>query len=126
MSIKISFEGRFQREFSNVTPHDIIIEGKHLYVKKHEIPCKETRIWDLFSLLEKETRHQYGELFITFSYDGDIKYCSKTSNDAVDYGLGRIFGSRSLYWQYLSKFTHSIPKDDTYYMGRYEDEVEYL
>lgn len=125
MSIRISFEGRCQQEFLDVTPHDIKIEGKHLYVKNCEIVCNKVLMWDLFRLMEKASRHKYGELFIGITHDGDIRYCDKTSDDAIDYGLRKMFGQKTFYWQYMTGFIKTIPTDDTHYIGRYEDEMEY-
>lgn len=122
MAITVEFDGRYRNKISNVSPNDIILKGKSLFVKGILIPAMPDRLYDLFSLLEKQTRYKYGKLSIALFANGDVEYQSTTSNSAAEYYADKILSAGvQRYYRGLAR-CNVIPSDDVYRIGKQEEE----
>lgn len=119
MPITVEFDGRFRRIIRGVSPSDVVLRGKKLYVQGIEIPVKDDRLYDVFYHLEKETRYKHGKSIIVILVDGEIEYASTTSNNTADYYANKIlgFGSNSPSYNNLPHSSGCVPKDDEYLKG---------
>lgn len=117
MSATIEFNGYYKNCFRNVSPTDICIKGKNLYIHNISIPIAEKRLFDVFFLLEKECGYKNGKIKFILLKSGDIKYASKVTDDTIAFFVERIFDSWEKY-EYLPKKTETVPDDDVYLIGR--------
>lgn len=126
MSITVKFDGKYQGTIHGVTPHDVKIIGKRLFVKGVIIPIKNNLIFRAFKVFEDAANSQCGTLYIEFRANGDVMYSNETSTHGVlDWGIGKILGFGSpKYWQHISNDGFSsAPDDDTYMEGKYKYEI---
>ena len=119
MPITVEFDGRFRRIIRGVSPRDIVIRGKRLYVQGVEVPIKEDRLYDVFFHLESEARYKHGKSIIAILANGEISCASTTSNNTADYFADRIlgFGSNNPSYSTLPHSSDRIPQEDEYRRG---------
>ena len=124
MAITVEFDGRFRKKISNVSPSDLLLRGKQLFVKGVQIPVMTDRLYDLFYLLEERTSYKHGKICVVLCANGDIKYHSKISNFTADYYVGKVmnFGTIPDYKELHRTYGKYGPTDDEYRVGGQDDE----
>lgn len=124
MAITVEFDGQFRKKISKVSPSDIVLKGKQLFVQEMQIPVISDRLYDLFYLLEEQTSHKHGKLCVALLSNGDIKYYSTASNMTADYLVGKIlnYGTIIDYQELYRRYGEYGPTDEEYRVGGQNDE----
>ncbi len=118
MGITVEFDGFYRNSFKNVSPEDIVLDGRTLIIKGTRVPVDQQRLYDLFYFLSEKTSYKHGKVTIVLLKNGDIKYLNKTSNNTPDYFAGKILGFGMMeHYDFLPHSTSEIPDDDTYMTG---------
>lgn len=122
MSVTIKFDGVYRNKIRKVNPDDIVLQGKRLTIKGVNIPIIESRLYDVFYFLEKQTRYKHGETTLILLNNGDVKYISEVNNSSSDYYIGMVLGFGTVkISQTLFRNVEKIPDDDVYLIGDYQD-----
>lgn len=111
MAITVEFDGRLRKKFTNVSPGDIVLRERSIFVQGVRIPVSDDRLYDLFYLLEKKTKYKHGKIVISLLVNDDIRYLCNTSNDTMDFYASKIlgFGTTSGDYCILARHIHEIP-----------------
>lgn len=92
MSVKVSFDGIIQKAIQDVSPSNIVIRNRNLYVKGNHIPVQIEYVYDVFYYLAEKTSAKHGRVIVNVLRGGGIQFFSRTSNYSIDYYLDRVLG----------------------------------
>lgn len=122
MSVTVEFDGRYRNKFKNVSPKDVVLEGRNLSIRDTRIPVQEDRLYDLFYFLEDITRYKVGNITIVLLGGGDMQYTGRATDNTADYYADKIlgFGNAKSYY-YINRNIKKIPPEDEYIWGTLSD-----
>jgi hypothetical protein len=122
MSVTIEFDGRYRNKIKNVSPREIVLEGRSLSVRGIRIPVQEDRLYDLFYFLQGITRYQVGKITIVLLGDGVMKYTGRATDNKADYYADKILGFGTVQsYHVIYRRINEIPSHDVYIRGTMED-----
>ncbi len=116
MSIKVKFDGKYKQEYSSVSPSDVVLRGKQLFLQGVLVPIPEEYLYSVFNIIEDLGQNKYGTLFLVIRADATVEYRNDTFKKFGYYTASRILEIGTIKHYYpLSK--DNVPSNDTYMVG---------